>query len=457
VALRWVTAVIVVVAACLLFSTRAVIPYSLHKVCARMDLPICDYQSPLSLAATLDVPAQITYDNHQACIGKYAYVNDVLPREVGEFSERGFDRSYWSAKKVRTIGENAETWGPGFQTSWGRHQYDTYFADRSDGLNLDPFSMEVDRNAKGAPRALRITADVLPAGVARSLVTLANDQWQVTTATAPFRIPNEGGTIQVDVLNPNAAQNGWRIGVGYQGAPVAFVGRLTSGGAKPSGDGSGGSSPWTISDIHVYAGAPGTMVQPNDEGGLRAYHFVDYWSGVLDTNLNQQYGFFVARLRLPPYLPGLSPAFWTLETGGVARDRDHNLIRNELDIMEMFGNTSGNALNTNEIAWNQSWKAGVGVSRFPSGDPQQAYHDYGVLQKPGVTSFYIDGKPVAGNVNLPDWTQGSADKELMLMIQVGAPGSWLDPKGKGMSNPWPQYLWSQWIRVYRPTKIACRT
>jgi beta-glucanase (GH16 family) len=97
-------------------------------------------------------------------------------------------------------------------------------------------------------------------------------------------------------------------------------------------------------------------------------------------------------LRLPPYLPGLSPAFWTLETGGVARDRDHNLIRNELDIMEMFGDTSGNALNTNEIAWNQNWKADVGVTEFPNGDPQAAHHDYGVLQVPGVTSFYIDGK-----------------------------------------------------------------
>jgi hypothetical protein len=45
---------------------------------------------------------------------------------------------------------------------------------------------------------------------------------------------------------------------------------------------------------------------------------------------------------------------------------------------------------------------------------------------------------------------------LMLMIQVGAPGSWLDPNRKGMSNLWPQYLWGQSLRVYRPTKTACR-
>jgi hypothetical protein len=41
------------------------------------------------------------------------------------------------------------------------------------------------------------------------------------------------------------------------------------------------------------------------------------------------------------------------------------------------------------------------------------------------------------------------------MFQVGGPGGWLDPSGQGASNPWPLYLWTQWIRVYQPTSTSC--
>jgi hypothetical protein len=361
----------------------------LCKTLSAIGINACD---PQPVVANHDVPGALHYDAHVMCVNDVQYANDVLPQNAGEFTSHGFDRKFWGRMKARTIGENAGNWGPGFETSWGRHQYDTYFADSSIKLGLDPFAVLPDKAVHGSPRSLRISAGPLPSNISHSLETLSNDQWQVTSATNPFRIPAEGGSIAIDVANPNSAQDGWTVGVGHVGAAITFVGTLIRGGAKPSGNGTGGSNPWTISGIHIYSGAPGMLVEPKDDGGLRAYHFVDYWSGVLDTNVNQQCGFFVARLRLPPYLPGFSPAFWTLETGGVARDRDHNLIRNELDIMEMFGDTSGNALNTNEIAWNQNWKADVGVTEFPNGDPQAAHHDYGVLQVPGVTSFYIDGK-----------------------------------------------------------------
>jgi len=398
-------------------------------------------------------PSLITYDSGKACIAHALYTNDVLPGKVGEFATNGLDRTFWGGPQIRTVGEFAGT-RPGFQTSWGRHQYDTYFADPSDGLGIDPFSVGPDTGAPGSPNALRIDAGVLPNNIARSLTVLANDQWQVTTATQDIAMPAEGSSIDIDVADPNSAQDGFSVGMGYVNGPHTWIGTLSSGGAVPQGNRTGGKNPWHITNVHVYAGPAGDVIHPADEGGLRSYHFPTYWSGTLDANVNQQYGYFVSRIRMPKFLPAISPAFWTLETGGVKKDASGNLIRNELDIAEMFGATSGDALNTNEIAWNQPWKAGVGVTNM-SFDPSADYHDYGVLQTPGNTSFYIDGKPIPGNVNLPDWTQGSPDKEIMLMIQVGGAGGWLDPGSQGRTDPWPVSMYSQWIRAYRPTAAGC--
>ena len=397
----------------------------------------------------------MTYDATKACINHGLYTNTVLPSGVGEFATNGLDRNYWGGTKTRTVGQYAGSWGPGFEVSWGRHQYDTYFSDSSDGLGIDPFYVGPDTAAPGSPNALRISAMPLPGNLKKSLTVMANDQWQLTSASKHFDVPSEGGSLTIEVDNPGAAQNGWTVGMGYQGSAITFIGKLTSGGNGPQTNG-GGSNPWTISNIHVYSGTPGSTVTPgqNDEGGLRAYNFPQYVSGVLDTNINQEYGYFVSRIRLPNYVPAVSPAFWTLETGGVANPST-GLQRNELDIMEMFANTSGNALNQNEILWNKNPVAGVGVVNFPYGTPQSDYHDYGTLVTPQGTSFYIDGHPTPGDVNLPNWTQGSPDKELMLMFQVGAPGTWLDNQSKGMSNPWPLYMWSQWVRVYAPTSSSC--
>jgi hypothetical protein len=400
----------------------------------------------------------IVYNATSSCIANVLYTNNVLPAGVGEFATNGLNRAYWGGVKTRTVGSNAGTWGPGFYPSWGRHQYDTYFGDSSDGLGLDPFTVTNDTAVAGSPQALRIMAEPMPSNIANSLTVMANDQYVVTAAAEPYLVPSEGGSLTVNVANPNGAQNNWKVGMGYAGGAVTFIGTLTSGGATPSGNGTGGSNPWTISNIHIYSGTTGTAITPgvNDEGGLRSYNFPQYYSGALDTNINQQYGFFVSRVRLPNFLPALSPAFWTLETGGVANG-PNGLLRDELDIQEMFANTEGNSMNAGEILWNTKtfWPTPTGVYGFPNGTPQSAYHDYGVLLTPNSTSFYLDGQLIAGHSGGPDWTQGSPDKEIMLMFQVGSPGSWLDANSQAPNNPWPQYYWTQWIRVYQPTSTSC--
>jgi hypothetical protein len=440
----------------------------------------------------------ISYNSASACINHKLFTNNVLPANVGEFATSGFDRNFWGGTKSRTESPTA-SWGPGFYQSWGRHQYDTNMGDPSQGPGFpDPFAVVNDQGTQ----ALQIAAYPVPAPIATSLDLMQNDQYIVANAKSSYAVPQERGTLTVNVDNPNGAQNGWKVGVGFGGAADTFIGTLTSGGATPSGNGTGGSNPWTITNIHVYSGTPGTVLTPSqnpNNNALRSYNFPAYYSGTLDANINQEYGFFVARLRLPQPAAGISPAFWMLETGGV-KSNQGQLMRSEWDIEEQFAADYGYDLNAGNILWNSgdtgkwySYGCGIscgangrdasgatGVYPWPSsGDYNSGYHDYGVLVSPGGpafptnysgslggtytaenspyigTTFFIDGVPVGGHIGAPDLTQDSPDKEIMLMFQIGAPGTWLDPNGQEKNDVWPKYLYAQWLRAYKPSAAAC--
>jgi len=208
-----------------------------------------------------------------------------------------------------------------------------------------------------------------------------------------------------------------------------------------------------------------------------------YYAGALDTPINQQYGFFVARVRTPAPAPGLSPAFWMLSNDGMPQG-PHGPLNGEWDIQEMFGADYGNGQNAGNLQWNsgsaqpQNWggafdwpATGIPEATTPSSD----YHDWGVLLAPGgavisandygaggpgmvygapgtgVTN-YLDGVPIFGHTGGADITSGQSWKELFAMFQVAPQGSWL---GSPVAQNFPQYYWIQWIRAYRPTASPC--
>ena len=405
----------------------------------------------------------ITYSASTACINHFSYTNSGISGNNGEFDMLGFKRSFWSATQTRTLSPQV-SW-PGLQTSWGRFQFDTYFGDKSDGSGNDPFNVSVDPNS--GVRALSILAEPMPSNMKGN--PAYGGGWTATHLLTSIVSPPIGGSVTIRVATTNVTHQGWKSGIGRpkktagsgeddpQG--VVFIGTVTAGGCtvNPSnGRCTGGSNQVTLSNVQYYKGSSGVTIPSGAD--FQDWSFPDYYSGTLDLNLPIEYGFFVARLRLPEYAPALSPAFWTLQTGGVPSN-SNGLERNEDDIMEMFGNTSGNALNAGQIHWNTSpsqfWPTPTGVYSWPfSGDPSTAYHDYGMLLANGSTTFYLDGTPISSHAGGPDWTNGMADKELMLMFQVAGLG-WLDRNSQGLRNSWPQYLWSQWIRVYEPTRSSC--
>jgi hypothetical protein len=206
----------------------------------------------------------------------------------------------------------------------------------------------------------------------------------------------------------------------------------------------------------------------------------DWYSGVLDTPVALQYGFFVARIRVPAPAPGLSPAFWLLTNNGVPQG-PNGPLNGEWDVQEMFGNVYGNGMNSADIQWNSgasTWQNWGGTYSWPSteaGTPSSDYHDYGALVSPGGAAVssndngpggpgyiygpanqgatdYLDGVPISGHTGAPDLTQGVAWKELMAMFQVGPQGGWL---GSPTTASFPSSYWIQWIRVYQPTSTSC--
>jgi hypothetical protein len=414
---------------------------------------------------TSTVPGAISSNAAAACIKGVVYANNGISGNC-EFDTLGFNRTFWHGTQTRTLSPQA-SW-PGLQTSLGRFQYDTYFGDQSDGSGHDPFNVSVD--PVSGVQALSILAEPMPANMANS--PPYGNGWTAGSLSGSIVTPAAGGSITIPVSSANVTHQGWQSGIGRPAKTagsgeddpqgVVFLGTVTAGGCTVQGDGSctGGSTSITLSNVKYYEAGPGVTIPAGAD--FQDWGFTDYYSGTLDLNLNIEYGFFVTRIRTPKYLPAVSPAFWTLQTGGEPSSPT-GIERNEDDIMEMFANTSGNALNAGQIRWNsgnQFWPTPTGVYTWPysSGDPSTAYHDYGVLLTNGSTTFYLDGNPItssASHAGGPDWTNGTADKELMDMFQVGGPGGWLDASGKGASNPWPLYLWTQWIRVYQPTSASC--
>jgi hypothetical protein len=325
------------------------------------------------------LPSPIAYDAKTACIGGRVYANDVLPSGEGEFATNGLDRTWWGRERGNPLGGNQYS---GFQTSWGRNQYDTYFGDSSDGLpgGHDPFYVGKDKGAPGAPQGVRIEA----------------------------------------------------------------------------------------------------IKMPSDLVGNPAVNGANWYSGVLDTPVDQRFGFFVARVRLPAPNPGMSPAWWLLTNNGVPQG-PHGPLAGEWDVQEMFGKLLGNGMNAGTILWNsggqhdQNWG---GTYSWPSNEsttPSQSYHDYGALiasggakiskndygpggpgdvygpSGTGITN-YLDGVPLYGHTGGGNVTSGVDWKELMLMFQVGPSGGWL-----GTPEPanFPAYYWIQWVRVYERTSAQC--
>jgi hypothetical protein len=408
--------------------------------------------------ATTSPSGAITYDVKSACIYGRKYLGNVLPAKVGEFETDGLNTTYWGGDHVKTTPPGLK-WA-GYKPDYGLFQpdSDTIWGQPSDGYGTFPLTIANDSAVSPSRRGLRISVQPLAEYPHYNPEMFQDHLYAISATAAGAVLPTDGGslTLRVSTARPPGVSIGDRIGTGYYRfhKGPAWNGKLSSG---------LGSNTWTLTDVHTYyASSPGAEI-PQGTSLFKYYDGVDYYAGALVTNIDLQYGFFVARLRLPPYLPGLWPAFWMQADFGEPAAPNGQREDFELDVMEMLG-IYGNTMNqqshqysTGHNGANKDWPSSGLFTWTASKSPQAAYHDYGVLLVPGSETYFVDGKPVnESHKDGPDWTQGAADKMVMLMFQIGKPGSYLDPRGAAYSgNPWPQYLWAQWIRIYAATNNKC--
>jgi hypothetical protein len=284
------------------------------------------------------------------------------------------------------------------------------------------------------------------------------------------------------VTAPDGAQNTWLVGQGKAGSALLWYGTLTAGGQNGGTSGTA-TSPWTLSNIVIVNGAPGTVIPANSQ--FEVFDWPEFYSGVLFTPVNLQYGFIVGRVRTSPMgTPGVDQAFWFLTDNQTAKSPAGNNINQEWDAQESFG-SSYPPMNAGTIWWNsalngtQNW----GGTYVPPFDPSADYHDYGYFLQPGGvsagpygtaspgpgytsgtpntgTTFYLDGQPqckvLCGGHDLTtsSTVAGSYWKELYATFQSEGAGSWL---GDASTAKYPLSYHIEWIRVYQPTGQGCTT
>lgn len=150
-----------------------------------------------------------------------------------------------------------------------------------------------------------------------------------------------------------------------------------------------------------------------------------------------QYGYFVARMKMPPG-PGLWPAFWLASQYDRTKEKAGKTGSIEIDVIEYYGHFPSSyrtALHT----WEPAPHKGSGaLVTTKENEPSEGFHDYGVLVKKDLITFYFDGIEV--------WKQPCPkehDKPLMLLINLAM--------GSGYSvehTPNPSFLYVEHIRAY---------
>jgi beta-glucanase (GH16 family) len=172
-----------------------------------------------------------------------------------------------------------------------------------------------------------------------------------------------------------------------------------------------------------------------------------YASSYIQSKFEQQYGTFQARIKTPAGA-GMWPAFWMIGTNPAQKWP----ACGEIDIFEQVPRVS--PFSTFAHIHGPGFTGallGGGYGMLPKGEKySDAFHDYGVIWKPGSVTFTLDGMPYA------TWTpatmrpgmewpfDGCGPMCIRLSLAVG--GDW-----PGMPTPetvFPQEMLVNWVNVY---------
>lgn len=170
------------------------------------------------------------------------------------------------------------------------------------------------------------------------------------------------------------------------------------------------------------------------ESGSYAGETFQYTSGVLSSALEQRYGYFEARLRVPAG-QGLWPAFWLLhdtESSGV----------DEIDIHEILGDAPDVAYMTNH--WGTSYAAGEHFSdesSYTGPDFSAGFHVFGLEWTPDAIVWTIDGVERKRHTGA-----GVPQVPMYLILNLAIGGTW--PGAPDGSTTFPARYEIDYVRAY---------
>lgn len=185
-------------------------------------------------------------------------------------------------------------------------------------------------------------------------------------------------------------------------------------------------------------------------------NWMEYVSARLNSRQAWKYGYFEARIKLPPDQKGIWPAFWMLKEGGPAYVGDGG---GEIDIMEWVG--SEPQYNNFSVHSNRATFDGQPIIDPDTGKAvpyttqvtisnRSEYHCYGVLWTHEAITGYLDGQvmlrvpnpiPSGSDVN---WWPYDARYYMLLNLAVG--GTW---PGNPPSTFTSATFDVDWVRVYQ--------
>jgi len=148
---------------------------------------------------------------------------------------------------------------------------------------------------------------------------------------------------------------------------------------------------------------------------------------------SQQYGYFEARLKLPPG-PGTWPAFWLL---GVKKLQGEKIVTPEIDVVEQYGH-SPHALHTNLHLWYPDKRHTADGDVAIVEGMITGFHTYGVLVDEQHITFYYD------RVQLRQLaTPEEAKQPLYLLVNLALGSGWPIDK-----TPDPSHLFVDYVRAW---------
>jgi MYXO-CTERM domain-containing protein len=158
-----------------------------------------------------------------------------------------------------------------------------------------------------------------------------------------------------------------------------------------------------------------------------------YASGVLCSVLEQTYGYFEARLKVPAG-QGMWPAFWLLGKNGTTGV-------NEIDIHEILGNQPSTVYMT--VHWGTDYAAGhqSDGSSWVGPDFSADFHTFGLEWNPDSIIWTIDGVERKRHTGA-----GVPQVDMYLIVNLAIGGTW--PGAPDATTPFPGLYQIDYVRAY---------